>query len=49
MQTVRDIIEIAVKYCAKDVEKADAYYVDKTVAKILSLEAIEPHKNKRAF
>lgn len=46
MQTVRDIIEIAVKYCAKDVEQADAYYVDKTVAKILSLEAIEPHKNK---
>jgi chromosomal replication initiation ATPase DnaA len=46
MQTVRDIVELVVKHCSKDINNLDGYYVDKTVAAILNLEEIKPYKNK---
>jgi len=45
MQTVRDIVEIAVRHCATHKQK-DAYYIEKMVNQILNLEPIKPYKNK---
>jgi hypothetical protein len=46
MQTIRNIVEIVVKECSKDMPDVDTWYVDKTVTKILALEAIKPYKNR---
>lgn len=46
MQTIRNIVEIVVKECSKDLPEVDTWYVDRTVTKILALESIKPYKNK---
>jgi hypothetical protein len=44
MQTIRNIIEIAVKHCLKDA--ADVWFIEKNLAEILLLPEIKPYKNK---
>jgi hypothetical protein len=46
MQTIRNIVEIVVKECSKDMDHVDTWYVEKTVAKILALDSIKPYKDK---
>jgi chromosomal replication initiation ATPase DnaA len=46
MQTIRNIVEIVVKECSKDVPNVDAWYLEKTIARILALDSIKPYKNK---
>ena len=46
MQTIRNIVEIVVKECSKDIPNVDVWYVEKTIAKILALDTIKPYKNK---
>ena len=46
MQTIRNIVEIVVKECSKDMENVDAWYIEKTIARILALDTIKPYKNK---
>lgn len=46
MQTVRNIVEIAVKHCLRGTEKENAWVIEKNIAQILSLADVKPYKNK---
>jgi hypothetical protein len=46
MQTIRNIVEIVVNECSKDLPNIDTWYVEKTIARILALDSIKPYKDK---
>lgn len=46
MQTVRNIVEIAVKHCLKGTDRGDTWSIEKNIAQILALSDIRPYKNR---